>query len=115
MFNNDYTHWNMYAIGGSKNPTIISQGNRFIAPPDNPFAKEVTKREYSPESVWKQWTWRSQGDIFLRGAFFVESGDPNFTSKHPELYDLIAPASANHVAEMTRFAGALGCNIGQPC
>lgn len=30
----------MYAIGGSANPTINSQGNRFLAP-GNPFAKEV--------------------------------------------------------------------------
>uniref|UniRef100_A0A7N0TS97 Pectate lyase n=1 Tax=Kalanchoe fedtschenkoi TaxID=63787 RepID=A0A7N0TS97_KALFE len=40
VVNNDYTHWLMYAIGGSRNPTIISQGNRFIAPP-NEAAKEV--------------------------------------------------------------------------
>lgn len=40
VVNNDYTHWEMYAIGGSKHPTIISEGNRFIAP-DNNFAKEV--------------------------------------------------------------------------
>ncbi|XP_078177547.1 pectate lyase-like isoform X2 [Carex rostrata] len=40
VVNNDYTHWLMYAVGGSKNPTIISQGNRYIAPP-NIAAKEV--------------------------------------------------------------------------
>lgn len=40
VVNNDYTHWLMYAIGGSQHPTIISQGNRFIAPP-NDAAKEV--------------------------------------------------------------------------
>ena len=40
VVNNDYTHWIMYAIGGSQHPTIISQGNRFIAPP-NLAAKEV--------------------------------------------------------------------------
>lgn len=34
VVNNDYTHWLMYAIGGSQRPTILSQGNRFIAPPD---------------------------------------------------------------------------------
>ncbi|KAI8002948.1 putative pectate lyase P59 [Camellia lanceoleosa] len=27
VINNDYTHWNMYAIEGNSNPTIISQGN----------------------------------------------------------------------------------------
>ncbi|CAN1269822.1 Probable pectate lyase 8 [Linum perenne] len=40
VVNNDYTHWEMYAIGGSANPTINSQGNRYLAP-NNPFAKEV--------------------------------------------------------------------------
>ena len=40
VVNNDYTHWLMYAIGGSQHPTIISQGNRFIAPP-NAAAKQV--------------------------------------------------------------------------
>ena len=30
----------MYAIGGSANPTINSQGNRYLAPA-NAFAKEV--------------------------------------------------------------------------
>lgn len=40
VVNNDYTHWEMYAIGGSADPTINSQGNRYLAP-TNPFAKEV--------------------------------------------------------------------------
>lgn len=40
VVNNDYTHWEMYAIGGSANPTINSQGNRFVAPDDR-FSKEV--------------------------------------------------------------------------
>lgn len=38
--NNDYSHWEMYAIGGSADPTINSQGNRFLAPNDR-FNKEV--------------------------------------------------------------------------
>jgi len=38
--NNDYTHWEMYAIGGSASPTIYSQGNRFLAP-NTRFNKEV--------------------------------------------------------------------------
>jgi len=40
IVNNDYTSWEMYAIGGSASPTINSQGNRYIAPTD-PNAKEV--------------------------------------------------------------------------
>lgn len=40
VVNNDYTHWEMYAIGGSAAPTINSQGNRFLAPNDD-SSKEV--------------------------------------------------------------------------
>ncbi|CAI9093312.1 OLC1v1028782C1 [Oldenlandia corymbosa var. corymbosa] len=43
VVNNDYTHWEMYAIGGSADPTINSQGNRFLAPNDI-FNKEVKNR-----------------------------------------------------------------------
>lgn len=32
--NNVYSGWEMYAIGGSANPTINSQGNVFIASDD---------------------------------------------------------------------------------
>lgn len=41
VVNNDFTQWEMYAIGGSANPTINSQGNRYNAPADE-NAKEVT-------------------------------------------------------------------------
>ncbi|XP_058091024.1 putative pectate lyase 14 [Magnolia sinica] len=40
VVNNDYTHWEMYANGGSANPTMNSQGNRYLAP-TNHFAKEA--------------------------------------------------------------------------
>jgi len=40
VVNNDFTAWEMYAIGGSASPTINSQGNRYTAPID-PNAKEV--------------------------------------------------------------------------
>ncbi|GLJ17498.1 hypothetical protein SUGI_0304370 [Cryptomeria japonica] len=52
VLNNDYTHWEMYAIGGSANPTINSQGNRFLAP-DYRFHKEVTKHQDSTEGNWR--------------------------------------------------------------
>lgn len=54
MVNNDYTHWEMYAIGGSANPTINSQGNRYLAPV-NPFAKEVHSCSYICPSVPKNY------------------------------------------------------------
>ena len=40
VVNNDFTRWEMYAIGGSGSPTINSQGNRYTAP-SNRNAKEV--------------------------------------------------------------------------
>lgn len=40
IVNNDFTEWEMYAIGGSASPTIYSQGNRYTAPFD-PSSKEV--------------------------------------------------------------------------
>ena len=45
VVNNDYTHWEMYAIGGSASPTIYSQGNRFLAP-NTRFNKEVHVVEF---------------------------------------------------------------------
>ncbi|XP_059645211.1 pectate lyase-like [Cornus florida] len=124
--NNDYTHWLMYAIGGSQHPTILSQGNRFIAPP-NPAAKEVTKRDYAPESVWKNWLWRSEGDLLMNGAFFRQSGDPKLAFTKSDLVDhgdlkksfdkkdLIKPKPGSYVRRLTRFAGSLNCRPKQPC
>ncbi|KAK8914265.1 hypothetical protein KSP39_PZI023692 [Platanthera zijinensis] len=112
VVNNDYTHWLMYAVGGSQHPTVISQGNRYIAPP-NIYAKEVTKRDYAPDSVWKQWTWRSEGDLMMNGAFFVESGEPlvGSFSRH----EMIKAKPGSFVTRLTRYAGALNCRIGFPC
>ena len=31
VINNDYINWQLYAIGGSASPTILSHGNRFLA------------------------------------------------------------------------------------
>ncbi|KAF5741011.1 pectate lyase [Tripterygium wilfordii] len=113
VVNNDYTHWLMYAIGGSQHPTIISQGNRFIAPPDI-NAKQVTKRDYSPESVWKSWSWRSEGDLMMNGAYFVQSGHPK-SSRRFSNADMIKAKPGTYVTRLTRFAGSLNCVVGKPC
>ncbi|KAF7809170.1 pectate lyase-like [Senna tora] len=110
VVNNDYTHWIMYAIGGSKSPTIISEGNRFIAP-DNIHAKEVTKREYSPEGVWKNWQWRSINDLFMNGAYFRESGIQLPVSTR----DMLKGKPGTDVSRLTRYAGNLKCIVGRPC
>lgn len=79
VLNNDYTHWLMYAIGGSSQPTIISQGNRFIAPP-NPNAKQVrsfltiaSPNRLHTEKIWPHKT-VSFGMIILCRVSFSKHG-----------------------------------------
>ncbi|KAJ3694044.1 hypothetical protein LUZ60_009524 [Juncus effusus] len=112
VVNNDYTHWLMYAIGGSKQPTIISQGNRYIAPP-NQAAKEITKRDYATEAEWKNWVWKSQGDLMQNGAVFTQSGGQN-ERKYSKL-QFIKSKPGTFVTRLTRFSGALSCRVGKPC
>ncbi|CAN6878766.1 unnamed protein product [Brassica oleracea] len=115
VVNNDYTHWEMYAIGGNMNPTIISHGNRFIAPP-NEQAKQITKREYTSYVDWKLWNWQSEGDYFLNGAYFVQSGKPNAWSPKPKNpipnKFAIRPKPGTMVRKLTMDAGVLGCKQG---
>ncbi|MED6174319.1 hypothetical protein PIB30_067974 [Stylosanthes scabra] len=112
VVNNDYTHWQQYAIGGSSSPTIFSQGNRFLAPPDVDH-KEVTKHFGSSKKEWKRWNWRSEGDLMLNGAFFTESGDGEAF-----LYEKASSMEgrpAKFVTSITAGAGALACKKGQLC
>jgi len=105
VVNNDFTEWEMYAIGGSGEPTINSQGNRYMAP-QNPFAKEVTKRVDTQQSKWKGWNWRSEGDILLNGAFFVASGE-GLEVKYEKAYS-VEPKSADRISLLTMSSGVLG-------
>ncbi|KAK3226406.1 hypothetical protein Dsin_006268 [Dipteronia sinensis] len=111
VVNNDYTHWRMYAIGGSQHPTILSQGNRFIAPP-NTNCKQVTKRDYSPESVWKSWNWRSEHDLMMNGAFFVQSGSP---IRNKDMKKMIPAQHGKFANRLTRHSGTLNCRVNKPC
>uniref|UniRef100_A0A0D9WEP9 Pectate lyase n=1 Tax=Leersia perrieri TaxID=77586 RepID=A0A0D9WEP9_9ORYZ len=107
VINNDYIDWEMYAVGGSSAPTIVSHGNRFSADK----AKEVTKRDGdAPESVWCKWNWISEGDLMLNGAFFKTSGKAGPDLKAPSF-----ARSASSVPSITSSAGALSCKEGSPC
>ena len=66
VVNNDFTEWKMYAIGGSADPTINSQGNRYIAPPDAD-AKEVVFRKTS--FLGLVWFWNYELTVGLLLAF----------------------------------------------
>jgi len=112
VVNNDYTHWEMYAIGGSANPTINSQGNRFSAPADR-LAKEVTKRINKNEVEWKNWNWRSKGDMMLNGAYFTPSG-AGASSAYLKASSLAARPSTL-VGPLTQSAGVLSCRKGARC
>ncbi|XP_011002172.1 PREDICTED: probable pectate lyase 8 [Populus euphratica] len=112
VVNNDYTHWEMYAIGGGAEPTKNSQGNRYNAPV-NPFAKEVTKRVDTAAGSWKNWNWRSEGDLLLNGAYFTPSG-AGASSSYARASSLGAKSSSM-VGAMTANAGALGCRRARQC
>ncbi|CAN0825920.1 Probable pectate lyase 13 [Linum grandiflorum] len=106
VVNNDFTYWKMYAIGGSANPTINSQGNRYIAPAD-PDAKEVTKRVDTEDNEWTDWNWRTDGDIMVNGAFFVPSGAGGVSVQYQKASS-VDPKSAVLVDQLTLNAGVLG-------
>lgn len=105
VVNNYYSGWGMYAIGGSENPTINSEGNHFVA---GNF-KEVTKRipdDGSNIAGWESWNWRSSGDLFENGAYFTDSGSQGGTSLYAKATSFSA-RPAVMVAAMTNDAGPL--------
>ncbi|KAM7269927.1 hypothetical protein ACFE04_029141 [Oxalis oulophora] len=108
--NNRYDAWEMYAIGGSANPTIFSEGNYFIAP-EKAFSKQVTKRE---KSGWSSWKWRTSRDVFKNGAYFVPSGygtcQPGYTKAQS-----FSVQDGSLVPSLTMDAGPLNCAIGKAC
>ncbi|XP_052182951.1 putative pectate lyase 2 isoform X2 [Diospyros lotus] len=109
--NNKYDEWLMYAIGGSADPTILSEGNYFLAS-DYAYAKQVTKRETN--EGWEKWKWRSANDVFENGAFFVPSGWGSCAPlySHPQLFP-VSPGSL--VPLLTSDAGPLQCVPSKAC
>ncbi|KAL8131745.1 putative pectate lyase 22 [Apium graveolens] len=113
IVNNVYTAWKMYAVGGSASPTINSQGNLFIASDDN-FAKEVTKRDNTKGyEEWKDWNWRSEGDVMQNGAYFRTSGQQTPQS-YAKASSLVA-RPASEIPKIIPTAGVLDCKIDQHC
>lgn len=131
-----YNRWRLYTIGGSAAPTILSEGNYFIAPNSSDkevrtaneieviasnscqviiikfLVEQVTKRESSQD--WKSWNWKSVNDMFLNGAYFVPSGmgscAPNYTAAQA-----FAAAPGSSVPALTSDAGFLKCAPNLPC
>lgn len=74
----------------------------------------MTKRDYAPESEWRNWVWRSEGDLFMNGAFFTQSGQQNMKARPSHEY-MIQANPGEFAARMTRYAGALECVRGKKC
>ena len=72
----------------------------------------MTKRDYAPESVWRTWNWRSEGDLMMNGAFFVKSGSP---IRKMSRKNVIKAKPGTYVRRLTRFAGCLNCVKDKPC
>lgn len=74
----------------------------------------MTKRE-GPQgsSEWKNWNWRSDGDMMLNGAFFTPSGEESPGSYAKASSMVARPASL--LANIIPSAGVLNCQIGKQC
>nr|P27762.1 RecName: Full=Pectate lyase 4; AltName: Full=Antigen Amb a II; AltName: Full=Antigen K; Short=AgK; AltName: Full=Pollen allergen Amb a 2; AltName: Allergen=Amb a 2; Flags: Precursor [Ambrosia artemisiifolia]AAA32671.1 allergen [Ambrosia artemisiifolia] len=113
IVNNFYDRWDKYAIGGSSNPTILSQGNKFVAP-DFIYKKNVCLRTGAQEPEWMTWNWRTQNDVLENGAIFVASGsDPVLTAEQNA--GMMQAEPGDMVPQLTMNAGVLTCSPGAPC
>ncbi|KAL9228645.1 hypothetical protein vseg_004200 [Gypsophila vaccaria] len=101
VVNNLYLGWELYAIGGSMNPTIKSESNLFVAPSAN---KEITRKINKENN--KEYNFRSVGDVLENGASFKDTGagyvKPNYNSEQ-----VFKVENARLVRQLTRSAGAL--------
>ncbi|KAL8171792.1 hypothetical protein V2J09_023596 [Rumex salicifolius] len=113
--NNKYDGWGKYAIGGSSSPTILSEGNYFVAPEEK---KQVTWRKFHGHhsTQWKAWEWRSSRDTFLNKAYFVASGKsnslpkPNYSSSQS-----FRVLDGSFAPQLTVDAGPLRCSLEKAC
>lgn len=74
---------------------------------------QVTKHEDAPESEWRNWNWRSEGDLMLNGAYFRQTG-AGASSSYARASSLNARPSSL-VGSITMRAGALNCRRNSRC
>ncbi|KAK9278874.1 hypothetical protein L1049_028453 [Liquidambar formosana] len=101
--NNLYKGWQLYAIGGSMNPSIKSEANLFIAPKSE--NKEVTWRQ---DGIGTTWNFKSVRDVFENGASFSQTGTRGIKPPY-NLQQSFRVADARSVRSLTRSSGALRC------
>lgn len=66
----------------------------------------MTKRVDTDEKKWRDWNWRSEGDILVNGAFFIASGE-TVEVLYEKAYS-VEPKSAALIDQLTTNAGVLG-------
>ncbi|CAN6486476.1 unnamed protein product [Victoria cruziana] len=111
VVNNYYQNWVLYAIGGSAEPTIRSEGNLFIAPRSE--NKEVTRHMNSGANL-NPGNWVSVNDVLSNGAYFSESGKgAALPGYKPE--EMFPSVGGDAVSSITRNAGVLRCMPGNRC
>ena len=73
---------------------------------------QVCYRVNTDKSVWKNWNWQSDKDLFVNGATFTEFGGPIDCI---DTKDMIEAQAGTAVTFLTRYAGPLKCRKGQGC
>lgn len=110
--NNLYEKWELYAIGGSMNPSIKSEANYFVAQKSG--NKEITKRMRGNKHVKKPFNFQSVRDYFENGASFNETGQSTLRPNYNE-EQAFQVADARMVDSLTWSSGALNCRTGSKC
>ncbi|KAF8050604.1 hypothetical protein N665_1929s0010 [Sinapis alba] len=111
--NNRYDKWIMYAIGGSADPTIFSEGNYSIAS-DNSYSKEANCYNFICYSIFYWLKYETSKDVFKNGAYFVPSGYGSVALPYSSAQRFpVAPG--NLVPSLTADAGPLNCYRNRPC
>lgn len=75
---------------------------------------QVTKREYTKKGIWTGWKWRSSNDVFMNGAYFVQSGWGSCAPGYSPAQSF-AVAHGVMVPALTSNAGTLSCVVGKAC
>jgi len=80
------------------------------------WATQITHRNFASEEEWKKWQWRSENDVFIDGAYFVESGEPFKEKQTPFSHKaFIQSKPGSYVRRLTRFSGFVKCIEGTKC
>ncbi|GAB2268783.1 hypothetical protein Dimus_003728 [Dionaea muscipula] len=115
IVNNLYQGWENYAIGGSRNPSVKSEANLFIAPKTG--NKEIISRidNIEVQLEKKSWNFQSVRDYFENGACFKSSEGQAVIKPAYTNGQTFQVADARALRSLTRSAGALRCRQGWAC